>query len=92
MSPFITAYDYTHYLALSKFILPTVKERLAQLKSNGEKQLPLFDLKKVISISAPAVLILSLSYILTRYRTITSSGPSPTLSPTRTQKSSTPTS
>ena len=36
-----------HYLTLSKFILPQVKERLSQLQPNGEKQLPMFDLKKV---------------------------------------------
>ncbi|OIW26609.1 cytochrome P450 [Coniochaeta ligniaria NRRL 30616] len=46
LSPFITAYDYMHYLTISKFILPLVKERLAQLQPSGEKQLPLFDLKK----------------------------------------------
>jgi len=36
-----------HYLTLSKFILPQVKERLTQLQTHGEKQLPMFDLKKV---------------------------------------------
>jgi hypothetical protein len=36
-----------HYLTLSKFILPLVNERLAQLQPGSEKQLPMFDLKKV---------------------------------------------
>lgn len=35
-----------HYLTISKFILPLVNERLAHLQPSGEKQLPVFDLKK----------------------------------------------
>lgn len=72
-----------HYLTISKFILPLVKERLAGLQPSGEKQLPLFDLKKV---SRPTTFgIITFTNI---HRTTTSSGQSPMPSPTGTRQNS----
>jgi hypothetical protein len=52
MAPFLTTYDYIHYLTLSKFISPLVNRRLSQLGLGGEKHLPLFDPKKPVSYGA----------------------------------------